>query len=406
MKRFFGVYQGLPNEIYALFWARIVESMGSFITPLITLILTQKIGMSISHAGTITSIFVISRAPALILGGKLADSVSRKKIIVFSNLASAVFYFLCSFTSSQHFFIWLLMLAADALIVCQPSMEALIADLTPLSQRRQAYSLLYFGLNIGMTICPLLGGILFNYHLHLLFILNSAAIILCAGIIWKFISTDKYPSPDKESSAEIKSSSSLFQVLKSTPVLLFFIMLLFIFDFCYSQWGFMLPTQCSNLFKSNGAKSYSLMTSLNALVVILFTPMFTQFSKKFHPLLIVAFSSFLYMIGYIGFGISSSLVSFLIFNIIFTFGEITQTIQLLAFISDHSPKIFLGRISAFSNFVRGTAQALGPAVMGIVLDRIGYLDSWILIAGLIAAAGIGMLFLNRLEKNTSGLITD
>ena len=40
-------YRGLPKEIYVLFAARIVNSLGAFVFPLLTLILTEKLGRSL-----------------------------------------------------------------------------------------------------------------------------------------------------------------------------------------------------------------------------------------------------------------------------------------------------------------------------------------------------------------------
>lgn len=50
-KTFFAEYRGLPREIYVLFIAHIITNIGSFVQPLLALILTQKIGLGSSSAG-------------------------------------------------------------------------------------------------------------------------------------------------------------------------------------------------------------------------------------------------------------------------------------------------------------------------------------------------------------------
>lgn len=47
----FKVYRGLPTAVYAIFLARIVNSLGSFVYPFLTLFLTTKLGMSEAEPG-------------------------------------------------------------------------------------------------------------------------------------------------------------------------------------------------------------------------------------------------------------------------------------------------------------------------------------------------------------------
>ncbi|WP_343349012.1 hypothetical protein [Terrisporobacter petrolearius] len=46
MNNLLSTYKGLPREIYILFLGKIVNAMGAFVKPLMSLILTQKLGMS------------------------------------------------------------------------------------------------------------------------------------------------------------------------------------------------------------------------------------------------------------------------------------------------------------------------------------------------------------------------
>ena len=75
-------YRGLRREIYILVFGRIVTNLGSMIWPVMTMILSQKIGLS---AAEISYYFVGSSLimlPANLLGGRLADRFNKKWIIV------------------------------------------------------------------------------------------------------------------------------------------------------------------------------------------------------------------------------------------------------------------------------------------------------------------------------------
>ncbi len=44
-------YRGLPKEIYVIFASRIVNAMGCFVMPLMTIIMTDRIGLSKEATG-------------------------------------------------------------------------------------------------------------------------------------------------------------------------------------------------------------------------------------------------------------------------------------------------------------------------------------------------------------------
>lgn len=375
--------------------------MGSFVMPLLTLILTQKLGISKASAGSLISLLLLTEAPCLILGGKLADSVGRKKTIVVCSLAGAFFYMLCAFL--PHRMVLFIMIASDFYVMASPSFSATLADLTCPENRQSAFSLMYFGMNIGAAVSPIIGGLLFQNHLPLLFFLDAATTVGYTAVIAKNVPETfrRAEKPGLSAEKAPEKKQTIASVLRGLPVLVAFVALLFLYDFCYSQWNFMLPAQCGDLFGPNGARRFSLLASANGFTVILLTPAATALSRRFRPLAVVAVGGFFYFCAYLGFAFGNSFFSFFIFIELFTVGEIVTTIQIEAFVTGRTPSAFRGRISAFENFVRGAAQALGPLAMGYLLTDWGYRASWSLIAGIVLAGGLGMLLLNRRDRRSS-----
>ncbi|MHA5212490.1 hypothetical protein [Oenococcus oeni] len=77
---YFSNYRNLPREIYILFISLIIDAAGSFVQPLLTLILTEKIGLSAAESGLYITILGSLSAPGMIIGGKLTDLIGRKKL--------------------------------------------------------------------------------------------------------------------------------------------------------------------------------------------------------------------------------------------------------------------------------------------------------------------------------------
>jgi len=263
IKDSFSAYNGLPKEIYLLFTARIITSIGSFVLPLLTLILSQKLGMSETETGNFAALLILSQGPCLLLGGKLIDAIGQKKMLVFCQTLGALFYFMCGFIKDHTTLLVFIMIAADLFVAASPAYQTMVARLTVPDNRKASYSLLYLGINIGMAVSPLIGGLLFEKHLPLLFILDAVTSLLSTGLIALYIRLPKEnPREDSDPAAPAQTGRHVFSVvvLKNTPVLLFFLLFLFVFDFTYIQWSFMLPLQFHELYGSNGARFYSFIS--------------------------------------------------------------------------------------------------------------------------------------------------
>ncbi|HEX3039352.1 MAG TPA: MFS transporter, partial [Caproiciproducens sp.] len=268
-KEYFTAYNGLPKEIYILFGARVITCLGSFILPLLTLILSQKLGMSESETGNFSAFLIMSQGPCLLLGGKLIDTFGEKKVLVFGQVLGSFFYLMCGFSNDQTNMLNFIIIASDLYTAASPAYQAMVAKLTTPESRKASYSLIYLGINIGMAVSPLIGGLLFKDYLQILFIVDGATTLLSTYLIALYVKLPKKSRQDDTEAADCEDSGrkmSLFQALKSTPVLLFFLLFLFVYDFTYIQWSFMLPLQFGELYKENGARFYSFMSVVNPVI--------------------------------------------------------------------------------------------------------------------------------------------
>ena len=184
-------YRGLPKEIYVLFIGRIINCIGSFVHPLMSLILTKKIGMSAAEAGMFVTTVAICQVPALIAGGKLVDNIGRKKVIVIFQTLGAVTLISCGLIPVSMTTTRLMILSSVFYSISSPAYDALNADLTTPENRKQSYSLIYMGINIGFSIGPLMAGFLFENYLPIIFIGDAITTLMALALIVKFIDEEK-----------------------------------------------------------------------------------------------------------------------------------------------------------------------------------------------------------------------
>ena len=379
-------YRGLPKEIYIIFFARIINSLGAFVQPLLVLILTQKIGMDSSKAGFYITLLSVVSVPSMILGGKLADTFGRKFIIIVSQSLGAFTVIAGGFIEPSMTLAYLLMISSLFFSLCSPAYDALLADLTTPANRKGAYSLTYMGWNLGFAIGPVIAGLLYKDHLNLVFICDGIATLLATSFILIFIKETKtkqgsvIDEPERELEQEVEGS--VFKVLLARPILIMFAFIMLCIEFEYAQWAFSIPLHLEKLFNESGAAYYGTLASFNGILVILFTPLITKWTNKTRPIKVIAGGSLCYAIAFGMLAFTNLLPFFYVSIFIMTIGEIMIAINASTFIANQTPASHRGRVSSILPLVIGAGYATSPMIMGSFIESYSITSAWMLIGTL------------------------
>lgn len=394
------MYRHLPKEMYALFIVRFINCIGGFIMPLLTLILTVKIGMSATQAGLFATLSMVLQAPFVLLGGKLTDRIGSKATILLSAVLSASVYYICSARSPDVTLAILLIIAANLQAIAYPAYNTIVAEFTPLEHVKKAYSLSYLGLNLGYAIGPMLGTFLFTDHLPLMFILDASTTLLAGiGVLLFIHNRNRLPANCTAADGQTESRSALRFFLRDLPLLIFsFCMLLFSLN--YAQWYYILPMQTASLFGDSGIKLFGLLVSINAVIVILFTPMITGLTHRCRPIRIVALGGICYALSSLLFAVNGPVIYFYISILLLTLGEIVITIHANSFLAERTPVPILGRVNSYYSLITGSGNALAPLIAGSILAITGFSFVWIVFAAVVALGAFGMHLTDRgLDKH-------
>lgn len=394
-------YKGLRKEIYILFFGRIVTSLGSMVWPVLTLILSRKLGMNATQVALVTICSGVVYLPASIIGGKLADRFNKKMIIVYCDLISILFYIVTAFIPLSLFSIVLLMIAASCQSLEHPSYTSLIADLTLSKDRERAYSLTYLGMNIGLVAAPTIAGILFENFLWLSFLTSGISIGISTMLIF-FMIKDVTPIKEEGAQGEYqanRSGESLLSILKQNKLIILYALMMTLYWGAYGQYGYLMPLDMGQVHGDKGALIYGSVSSVNSIVVVIFTPILTRlFSKVVSTKKCIAGQSFL-LIGYICFLLFRGVVpAYYLAMFLFTLGEILSTFVEGPYLTQRIPASHRGRINGVMSVTQSVLQGILTLVVGLLYDGPGPNFAWSLVLGILVVAIFLCTILIRLDK--------
>ena len=391
-------YKGLRKEIYVLFFARIVNCIGAFVHPLLTLIMTDKLGMSSSKAGFLMTVMLLTQLPSMLLGGKLADRFGRLKLIAMFQVLGALIYLVCGLIEMTNTVVILIVIASNCYALTYPALDAMTMDLTTPQNRKEAFSLLYIGINIGFVIGPAVGGILFENHLRLVFIGDAATTLISTALVLALVK-ETLPPKDFAGTSQMEQAKegSVLKVLMERKIILAVACILFLFQFSYSQMGFALPIHMDEVL-TGGAKNYGFLVGFNGMLVIFATPFITFVIRKWKALYGTLAGGLFYAVAFAAFIFADSLLVFYSAMFLLTMGEILITVDAFAFVSNMSPSTHRGRVNSIVNMIGNGGRMISPLIIGQVIASGSIKLAWLAVSAASLMGAVLLMLLKSLKK--------
>lgn len=391
-------YAGLRRELYIVFWGRVVTSMGALIGPMMTLILKNKMGFTSQQAALVMILIGAVQLPCTLIGGKLADHFNKKNIIIVCDLVTVTGYLICSFLPMNPMMLVLFSISGIFAHMEWPAYDALVADLSHGKDRERAYSMNYLGANLGFVLAPTLGGLLFQNHLNLAFLISSLATLSSTVLIAIFV-RDIRPEVYTDQAGQYEESrqgQSTWKVLNSMPVLWMFVLCAGFYSAVYVVgFTFLMPLNMEKLYGAGGAVLYGTMTSMNGLVVIIGTPLCTGLLKRLRDTSKLVLGQTLELIGYLCFIMGQGMIPmYYLAMIIFTLGEVVSTLGQQPYLTRRVPASHRGRISSLSRVFDMFMQGLCLNGIGQIADHMPMARVWTILV-CVGLLNIGCLALLR-----------
>lgn len=261
---------------------------GSFITrgsfymvwPFLAVILYKKFALSATEVGSVLSLAAVISVFVSFVGSTLSDKLGRKPMMYATGVLYIVSFSLLAIADTIVMFTIVITLCSIATSLWRPLASALIGDIIPEKATRElAMQSLYFAVNVGCAVGPMLGVWLgLTGEQSSFFITVYAFAFLLVLLTWGFKHQDKkhakvdIDNPDSTPSTETPETKTgfkqTFSVLVQDKLLQCLILANILCFFIYGQMDSSLVQYLTRAGANNLLELVSSMIFTNAIVII------------------------------------------------------------------------------------------------------------------------------------------
>ena len=374
--------EGLPPTYWLIWTGTLINRLGGFVIPFLTLYLTAQREIPVSQAALMVSLFGAGSFIAQLSGGELTDRLGRRPVMLMSFFITPVFMVVLGLARDLALISIATFLVGFFTDLYRPAVGAAIADLVPPESRTRAYGYNYWAINMGAAVAPLLAGLIADYNFFILF-LADAVTTAFFGFIVLFGIRETRPAQAHHASG-VSVSERIFQ-LKRAPILLIYSFITLFFGIVYMQGNVTLPLdmQAHGLVPA----AYGAAIAVNGFLIILMTIPVSNMAAKWPRFETVAVASVLMGLGFGFTALATNLPLFALSVAIWTFGEIAATSVGPTIIADLSPVELRGLYQGIFGAAWGLSYFVGPLAGGWVYEHWGSDALWLgcLVVGFVTA---------------------
>jgi len=379
-------FRGLPRPFWVLFAGTLVNRLGGFVLVFLAIYLTEVRDLTPTQAGAVLSVYGLGAIGGGPLGGALSDRIGRRPTLVVSLIAGGASMFVLGLVTRP--VAMAVAAAATGLLyeMYRPVVSATVADVVPAADRPRAYGLIYWAVNLGASVAPLLGGLIASLSYVALFAADAATTVLFGVILWAAL-----PETRPAASANADGNGHPTRAVLSDRIFVAVCLLTLAFSIVFFQSFVALPIDV----RAHGvsASGYGGLIALNAVLIVLLQPFAGEAIRGRSLPSVLAIASLLLAAG---FGMNAwigSLPAYAVSVIVWTMGEILFSPASISLVADLAPEDLRGRYQGLFAMAFTSAFALAPAAGGYVLAHAGAHWLWIgcLVIGSLAAVGFFVL---------------
>ncbi|MBI3652566.1 MAG: MFS transporter [Acidobacteria bacterium] len=365
----------LPKAVWILFTVTLINRMGTMVLPFLVLYLTQRLNYSAAQAGLVLTIYGIGAIFTSPLSGRLCDRIGAAKVMQGSLLISGLLLLLLPLTPNHYLiaagvFVWAIFNEAF-----RPASFSIIGEAVAAEQRKSAFALNRLAVNLGMSIGPVLGGLLTQISYTAIFIVDGATSIF-AGIVLTLSALPVAPHAVQEVAAgQAQDAPARATNLLTDFRLLFFLAALLPITMVMFQPQAAMPLFLVRDLKMSEAR-YGALMAINTVMIIFLEVPLTLTIERWPHRRALALGTLLCGVGFGALAIVNGVWGVGATIAVWTFGEMILFPGSSAYIAEIAPAAKRGAYMGMYLMTFSLSFAIAPWLGSAALDRYGAGTLW------------------------------
>jgi MFS family permease len=374
-----------PRTYWYVWWGTLINRLGNFVVPMLTIYLIKVRGVSVAEAGGVVAMYGAGSIGASFIGGYLTDHVGRKPTLVialFGGAAAMLGLSIVRDLTAITVMVTVLSLVTEQF---RPAVQAIVADVVPRSHLVQAYGLLHWVINIGFAFAIIVGGLLAELDFSILFIADAVT-SAAFGVVVLLRVPETRPAAIARSHAEPSRAWFTDGPFVAFVAITFFVALL--------PQQAVAPLAAYMTEQGFSAAAFGGVIAVNGIFVILLQPILAAWTARHDATRVLVGAALLYGTGIAMHGLAASAAFHAAAVGVWTLGEILESPTRAAIVAAMSPVDARGRYQGAIVLTFGASQLIGPKLGTWTLQHAGPAALWsscfglgILVALAIVASG-------------------
>lgn len=377
-----------PREFWLLFWGVFLNRVSfSMLWPFLTIFIYERLGVPLTTVMLLLSLRSLASLLSTGLVSPLMDKFGRKQAMVWGTLFSAIIFIGMSEANTLPAWVFLLVAHGLVLPVFNIGVNTMVADLVTEENRTTAYALIRTITNAGIAIGPLIGGVLVLRSTAIVFLVTAVFFIVIALLLQIYLVETK---PKAKNEDKPEETGGGYGFMLRDKVFLRLLVSYLLVSMAYAHVWVALPVYMTEQFQLHES-DYSLVVTVNAVMVVFFQYAITRFTSRFQPIFVLGIGSLVYTVGLLSIAFGTSTLHFVISMVIATLGELINNPTIVTYTANHAPTTMRARYMGAIEVLYPVASGVGPVLGGLLNDNVAPVAMWYG-AGAMALLGAIALF--------------
>lgn len=378
----------LPRSYWFLWTGQILNRIGILSPAFLVIYMQDSNILTTDHTAVFVGLVGAGVLIAGLVGGVIADTFGPRRVILCAQpvaIGTALLYLL---VHDPTLIGMLAFITGFLSTVDRPAGAGLISNMVTQDEFSRAYSLYLMGFNVGMTLSPVLAGVLLEVFPQGIFLVWAGS-SLCYALFARALPQD-LPNRDVVTLSLRGIAKGIIAPYRS-PVLLGFLALCFLLASVYLQVNSSLPLHM----RAEGLTSVEIgiVLAINAVLSIALLPFVPRLAGKWSDESPLALAALLLGVGFGLNALAHDMVTFALALFIWTLGEVLWAPMSATFLAKRAPA---GEMSSYQGsffFAWNAAFMVGGPLGIVVADNFGYPMLWTatFVVGVVGAIGFKLL---------------